>query len=67
MPLVQKKNDEIIVKGSNIMYVLVFLTTVGFLIACIFLIVHGLKFDSKYSLFYLGGGIILQKRYGIER
>ncbi|MCM3705269.1 MULTISPECIES: DUF5381 family protein [Cytobacillus] len=63
MPLVQKKNDEIIVKGSNIMYVLVFLATAGFLIACIFLIVHGLKFDSKYSFLYLGGGIIFTPFY----
>ncbi|MFE4524571.1 DUF5381 family protein [Cytobacillus firmus] len=63
MSLVQKKNDEIIVKGSNIMYVLVSLATAGFLIACIFLIVHGLKFDSKYSLFYLGGGIIFTPFY----
>ncbi|KON90171.1 hypothetical protein AF332_01465 [Sporosarcina globispora] len=61
--MVQKKNDEIIVKGSNIMYILVSLATVGFLIACIFLIVHGLKFDSKYSLFYLGGGIIFTPFY----
>ncbi|MEH7574448.1 DUF5381 family protein, partial [Cytobacillus firmus] len=34
-----------------------------FLIACIFLIVHGLKFNSKYSFFYLGGGIIFTPFY----
>lgn len=60
--MVQDK-DHITIKGSNIMYVLVSLATVGFLIACIFLIVHGLKFDSKYSLFYLGGGIIFTPFY----
>ncbi|UQX53217.1 YfjD family protein [Cytobacillus pseudoceanisediminis] len=60
--MVQDK-DHITIKSSNIMYVLVSLATVGFLIACIFLIVHGLKFDSKYSLFYLGGGIIFTPFY----
>ena len=45
------------------MYIWVFLATVGFLAACTFLIVHGLKFDSKYSLFYIGGGIIFTPFY----
>lgn len=45
------------------MYVWGFLATVGFLAACIFLIIHGLKFNSKYSLIYLGGGIILTPIY----
>ncbi len=45
------------------MYVWMFFATVGFLIACTFLIIHGLKFDSKYSLFYLGGGLVLTPIY----
>jgi hypothetical protein len=45
------------------MYGWMFLATVGFLIACFFLIIHGLKFDSKYSLFYLGGGLIFTPIY----
>lgn len=45
------------------MYIWVFLATVVFLVACTFLIVQGLKFDSKYSLFYIGGGIIVTPFY----
>ncbi|KAF0821942.1 DUF5381 family protein [Cytobacillus firmus] len=61
--MVQDKGDSIVIKGSKFYYVLMFLATVGFLIACIFLIVHGLKFNSKYSFFYLGGGIIFTPFY----
>jgi hypothetical protein len=63
LSIVQKKNDAIIVKASKLMYIWVFLATVGFLAACILLIVHGLKFDSKYSLLYIGGGIIFTPFY----
>ncbi|UAC49898.1 YfjD family protein [Bacillus aquiflavi] len=55
---VQKNNDAIKIKGTKFMYVLIFLTTVGSLIACLFLIIHGFKFDSKYSLLYIGAGFI---------
>ncbi|UAC49900.1 YfjD family protein [Bacillus aquiflavi] len=60
---VQKNNDAIKIKGSKFMYVLIFLATVGFLIACLFLIIHGFKFDSKYSLLYIGAGFILTPFY----
>lgn len=63
MSMVQEKEDTVIIKGSKFYYVLMFLATAGFLIACIFLIIHGLKFNSKYSLFYLGGGIIFTPFY----
>ncbi|QNF27336.1 MULTISPECIES: DUF5381 family protein [Metabacillus] len=60
---VKKENEVVHIKGSKFMYWWMFLATLGFLIACIFLIIHGLKFNSKYSLFYLGGGIILTPFY----
>ncbi|MCM3705268.1 MULTISPECIES: DUF5381 family protein [Cytobacillus] len=63
MSMVQEKEDAVIIKGSKFYYVLMFLATAGFLIACIFLIIQGFKFNSKYSLFYLGGGIILTPFY----
>lgn len=43
--MVQKLGDAVIIKGSKFYYVLMFLATTGFLIACIFLIIHGLKFN----------------------
>ncbi|MEM5017392.1 DUF5381 family protein [Metabacillus indicus] len=53
-------NQNIVhIKGSKFMYVWMLLATFGGLAACVFLIANGLKFDSKYSLFYLGGGILL--------
>ncbi|USK52406.1 YfjD family protein [Bacillus sp. CMF12] len=61
--MIQKKGDKVIIKGSKFMYVWMFLATVGFLLACIFLIIHGLKFNSKYSFLYLGGGIVLTPFY----
>ncbi|URM35069.1 YfjD family protein [Cytobacillus firmus] len=61
--MIQNKGDTVIIKGSKFMYVWMFLATVGFLLACIFLIIHGLKFNSKYSFLYLGGGIILSPFY----
>ncbi|EFV74489.1 hypothetical protein HMPREF1013_05262 [Bacillus sp. 2_A_57_CT2] len=61
--MIQKKGDTVIIKGSKFMYVWMFLATVGFLLACIFLIIHGLKFNSKYSFLYLGGGIVLTPFY----
>ncbi|WHY36630.1 DUF5381 family protein [Cytobacillus firmus] len=61
--MIQNKGDTVIIKGSKFMYVWIFLATVGFLLACIFLIIHGLKFNSKYSFLYLGGGIVLTPFY----
>ncbi|MBU8733197.1 YfjD family protein [Cytobacillus oceanisediminis] len=61
--MIEEKNEGIFIKGSKFMYVWMFLATVGFLIACIFLITHGLKFNSKYSFIYLGGGIVLTPFY----
>ncbi|MBG9543649.1 DUF5381 family protein [Cytobacillus firmus] len=61
--MIQNKGDTVIIKGSKFMYVWMFLATVGFLIACIFLIIHGLKFNSKYSFLYLGGGIVFTPFY----
>ncbi len=58
MSMIQKKGETVIIKGSKFMYVWMFLATVGFLLACIFLIIHGLKFNSKYSVLYLGGGLV---------
>nr|WP_299093892.1 DUF5381 family protein [uncultured Metabacillus sp.] len=55
---VKKDNEEIKIKGSKFMYGWIFLSLIGGIAACLFLITHGLKFDSKYSLFYLGGGIM---------
>ncbi|QNF27337.1 MULTISPECIES: DUF5381 family protein [Metabacillus] len=60
---VKKDNDIIHIKGSKFMYGWVFLATLGFLIACFFLIIHGLKFDSKYSILYLGGGFLFTPFY----
>ncbi|MBY6054540.1 MULTISPECIES: DUF5381 family protein [Bacillaceae] len=61
--MIQNKGDTVIIKGSKFMYVWMFLATVGFLLACIFLIIHGLKFNSKYSFLYLGGGIVFTPFY----
>ncbi|WP_282174160.1 DUF5381 family protein [Cytobacillus firmus] len=61
--MIQNKGDTLIIKGSNFMYVWMFLATAGFLLACIFLIINGLKFNSKYSFLYLGGGIVLTPFY----
>jgi hypothetical protein len=55
---VKKENKELKIKGSKFMYGWIFLSLIGGIVACLFLITHGLKFDSKYSLFYLGGGIL---------
>lgn len=55
----EKDLNSIRVKGSKFMYVWMLLATFGGLAACVFLIANGLKFDSKYSFFYLGGGILL--------
>ncbi|MFJ8069078.1 DUF5381 family protein [Peribacillus sp. NPDC096447] len=60
---VKKENNAIQIKGSKFMYGWMFLATAGFLIACFFLIIYGLKFESKYSLFYLGGGLIFTPFY----
>ncbi|WHY78040.1 DUF5381 family protein [Neobacillus sp. WH10] len=60
---VQKNNEAIKIKGSKLMYVWMFLATAGFLIACLYMIIHGLKFDSKYSLFYIVGGFIFTPFY----
>ncbi|WP_226670457.1 DUF5381 family protein [Metabacillus litoralis] len=57
------ENDVINIKGSKFMYVWMLLATVGFLIGCLILIINGLKFDSYYSLFYLGGGLIFTPFY----
>ncbi|URM35070.1 YfjD family protein [Cytobacillus firmus] len=61
--MIEEKDERIVIKGSKFMYVWMLLATVGFLIACIFLITHGLKFNSKYSFIYLGGGIVLTPFY----
>ncbi|MEH6987539.1 DUF5381 family protein [Cytobacillus firmus] len=61
--MIQNKGDTVIIKGSKFMYVWIFLATVGFLLACIFLIIHGLKFNSKYSYLYLGGGVVFTPFY----
>ncbi|TXC82217.1 hypothetical protein FS935_21210 [Metabacillus litoralis] len=60
---VKKENEFIHIKGSRFMYVWMFLATVGFLIVCSALIINGLKFDSKYSLFYLAGGLVFTPFY----
>ncbi|TXC82215.1 hypothetical protein FS935_21200 [Metabacillus litoralis] len=52
-----EKEDIIKIKGSKFMYGWIFLALIGGVAACIFLVIHGLKFNSSYSLFYLGGGI----------
>lgn len=63
MSMIENKGESVLIKGSKFMYVWMFLATVGFLLACIFLIIHGLKFNSKYSFLYLGGGIVLTPFY----
>jgi len=60
---VQKNNEAVNIKGSKFMYVWMFLATAGFLIACLYMIIHGLKFDSKYSLFYIVGGFVFTPFY----
>ncbi|MCM3093755.1 MULTISPECIES: DUF5381 family protein [unclassified Cytobacillus] len=61
--MIEEKNEGILIKGSKFMRIWMFLATSGFLIACVFLITHGLKFNSKYSILYLGGGIVLTPFY----
>ncbi|WHY78039.1 DUF5381 family protein [Neobacillus sp. WH10] len=63
MSNVQKNNEAVNIKGSKFMYVWMFLATAGFLIACLFLIINGFKFDSKYSILYLVGGFIFTPFY----
>ncbi|KAF0816300.1 hypothetical protein KIS4809_4943 [Bacillus sp. ZZV12-4809] len=63
MSMIEEKNEGILIKGSKFMRIWMFLATSGFLIACVFLITHGLKFNSKYSILYLGGGIVLTPFY----
>lgn len=63
MSNIREEENTIFIKGSKFYYVLMFLATVGFLIGCVFLIINGLKFNSKYSLFYLGGGILFTPFY----
>ena len=46
-------------RSSKVMYVWRFLATIGFLAACIFLIIHGLKFNSKYLCFILAEELYL--------
>ncbi|MBM7606312.1 hypothetical protein JOC75_004360 [Metabacillus crassostreae] len=53
-----ESENAIHVKGSKFMYGWILLTLNGGVFACLFLITHGLKFDSSYSLIYLGGGIM---------
>ncbi|UAC48455.1 YfjD family protein [Bacillus aquiflavi] len=60
---VQKNNEAIKIKSTMLRYVLIFLATVGFLIGSLFLIIHGFKFDSKYSLLYTGAGFIFTPFY----
>ncbi|MBA4536871.1 YfjD family protein [Bacillus aquiflavi] len=60
---VQKNNEAIKIKSTMLRYVLIFLATVGFLIGSLFLIIHGFKFDSKYSLLYIGAGFIFTPFY----
>ncbi|MBM7606311.1 hypothetical protein JOC75_004359 [Metabacillus crassostreae] len=57
------EKEVINIKGSKFMYVWMLLATLGFLIGCCILIINGLKFDSSYSLLYLGGGIIFTPFY----
>ncbi len=60
---VKSENGSLHIKGSKFMYVWMALATVGFLIGCIILIINGLKFESSYSLLYLGGGLIFTPFY----
>ncbi|WP_243290988.1 DUF5381 family protein [Bacillus sp. FJAT-47783] len=53
-----KTEGEIIkVKGSKFMYCWVATGTWGGIVSCLILLFNGLKFESNYSLFYIGGGI----------
>ncbi|WP_226670455.1 DUF5381 family protein [Metabacillus litoralis] len=53
------ENENVInIKGSKFMYGWILLALFAGVFSCLFLIYHGLKFDSSYSLFYLGGGIM---------
>ncbi|MGG4489572.1 DUF5381 family protein [Metabacillus idriensis] len=52
-------NSIIKVRGPLLMYIWMGLFVFGGLAACYILITYGLKFESDYSLIYLGGGLIL--------
>ncbi|MGM7721691.1 DUF5381 family protein [Metabacillus sp. Hm71] len=55
---IKAEENLIKIKGSKFMYVWMALFVLGGLAACLFLIFEGLSFESKYSLFYMFGGII---------
>ena len=57
MSNIQKKNEAIKIKGSKFMYAWMALFVFAGLGGSIFLIVEGFSFESKYSLFYIFGGI----------
>ncbi|WP_243290991.1 DUF5381 family protein [Bacillus sp. FJAT-47783] len=55
-----KTEGEIIkVKGSKFMYGWSALFNLGGIGSCIFILFNGLKFESNYSLLYIGGGLFL--------
>ncbi|MBO1511861.1 YfjD family protein [Metabacillus sp. BG109] len=52
------EENSIKIKGSKFMYGWMALFVLGGLVGCSFLIFEGFSFESKYSLFYIFGGII---------
>ncbi|WP_273124233.1 DUF5381 family protein [Bacillus weihaiensis] len=54
---VQKQEEMIHIKGSKFMYAWMAVFTFGGIFASLFIISEGFSFESKYSLFYIAGGI----------
>lgn len=56
---IKTEENSIKIKGSKFMYGWMALFVLGGLASCLFVIFEGFSFESKYSLFYIFGGIIL--------
>ncbi|USK34275.1 YfjD family protein [Bacillus sp. F19] len=59
MPYTHEEPSFIKIRAPLLMYLWMGLFIFGGLTACYLLITYGLKFESDYSLIYLGGGLIL--------
>ncbi|WP_273124236.1 DUF5381 family protein [Bacillus weihaiensis] len=54
---VKSGNGSLHIKGSKFMYAWMAVFTFGGIFASLFIISEGFSFESKYSLFYIAGGI----------
>ncbi|APH03509.1 DUF5381 family protein [Bacillus weihaiensis] len=56
---VKSENGSLHIKGSKFMYAWMAVFTFSGIFASLFIISEGFSFESKYSLFYIAGGISL--------